>query len=185
MGRIFAGLSFFLKFVPLSIFLRVAFWNGRPQTEDWLSAFLWAGGAAALQLLLLIIFRREIPLDRMILGVDVYLIIGGTFVVSGEADLLKLLYMLKESGVSLCVLFVGIFTTFLTPSGFVGVLGKNNAHEVKFYSIILLLIACIAVLVSFLFRGNMLFSAIVPLIFLSISMHLFKRRLNHSMRVTS
>jgi len=55
-------------------------------------------------------------------------------------------------------------------------------HEVRFYSIILLLIAFVVVLASFLFRGNMLFSAIVPLILLNISMRLFKRRLNYSVR---
>ena len=91
--------SFLLQFFPLTVFLKVAFLNGKPQAADWLNAFIWGGSAAILQLALSIFFSRGHTLNRIILGVNWYLIIGGFAVIANQLAFLEVLNNLKESGI--------------------------------------------------------------------------------------
>lgn len=99
MKVIFSVGSFLLQFFPLTVFLKVAFLNGKPQAADWLNAFIWGGSAAILQLALSIFFSRGHPLNRIILGVNWYLIIGGFVVIANQLAFLEALNNLKESGI--------------------------------------------------------------------------------------
>ena len=177
MKVIFSVGKFLLQFFPLTVFLKVAFLNGKPQAADWLNAFIWGGSAAILQLALSILLSRGKPLNRMILGVNWYLIIGGIAVAANQVALLELLNNLKESGIFLCLLIVGICTTVGSKAGFVGAVETSVRRDIRNYSIWLIILTCVAVAASFWFRGQMLVSAAVPLIFLSVAIRLFKRRL--------
>lgn len=176
--KVFFGIgSFLLQFFPLTVFLKVAFLNGKPQAAEWLNAFIWGGSAAILQLVLFIFFSRVGPVNRIILGVNWYLIIGGFAVVANWLALLEILNNLKESGIFLCLLMVGVYTTFASKAGFVGAVEISMQRAIRNYSIWLIILTGAAVAASFWFRGQLIISAAVPLIALSVATRLFKRRL--------
>lgn len=77
-----------LQFLPLSLFVCVAFLHGEPSADDWLNAFLAGGAMAGLQLLLAKILFRHCPLGRLILGVNTYLIFGSVAVLAYQEILL-------------------------------------------------------------------------------------------------
>jgi len=166
-----------LQFLPLTVFLRVALLQGTPQTENWLLAFAWGGSVAVVQLALFAVFARAHPMNRLILGVDVYLILGGVAVFSNQIGLLQALRGLQESGIFLCLLLVGLVTTMASPAGFVGAPAVSGQHDTKVYSWILLGLAGVGALMSFVFRGQMVFSAAIPLIVLSLATRVFRHRL--------
>ena len=151
--------SFLLQFFPLTVFLKVAFLNGKPQAADWLNAFIWGGSAAILQLALSIFFSRGHTLNRIILGVNWYLIIGGFAVIANQLAFLEVLNNLKESGIFLYLLMVGIYTTFASKAGFVGAVEISIQRNIRNYSIWLIILTCAAVAASFWFRGQMIISA--------------------------
>jgi hypothetical protein len=166
-----------LQFLPLTVFLNVAFQNGAPQTADWLNAFMWGGVAAVLQLVLTYFLLQGLPFNRLILGVNFYLILGGAAVLTNQIALLKILGNLKESGIFLCVLIIGICTTVVSKAGFIGVMDISSPSRLQQYSVWLLLLTFAAVAASFWFRGKPIFSAAIPLIVLSVASRLFKIRL--------
>lgn len=168
---------FFLQFFPLTIFLKVAFQNGPPQAADWLHAFIWGGSGAIVQLALTPFLSPGHPWNRIILGINFYLIIGSMATITNQIILLETLNNLKESGIFLCVLIIGIITAIASKYGFVGVTEISSQKYIKYYSLLLLLMTCMALAASFWFRGNLLFSAAIPLISLSIVSRILKRQL--------
>lgn len=165
-----------VQFVPLSVFLYVAFLNGTPQAADWLNAFVWGGSAAVLHLALSYFLSRGRPVNRITLGVDFYLILGGMAVVTNQMSLLTILNNLKESGIFLCLLAVGSLTTVVSKFGFVGVVDPVSPTRLTHYSVWMLLLTCAAVVASFWFRGKLVFSAALPLIGLSVANQLLRKR---------
>jgi len=170
--------SLLLQFFPLTIFVRAAFWSGTPQTDDWLRGFVWGGVAAILQLVLSLLLLRRHPLNRIILSVNLYLMLGGAAVLSKQMVLLEGFNQLRESSIFICMLIVGICTTTASKAGFVGVTATCLQPDVRRYSLYLLGLTCVALAVSFWFKGQILLSAAIPLIIISIVARVFKRRLS-------
>lgn len=157
-----------LQFLPLSGFLLVAFRHGPPGPEDWLVAFMAGGAIAVLQVLLTLAFARGRPLNRMLLGVNAYLAVGGFSALANQLRILQALNDLRESGLFLCILAVGVFTTLGTRAGFVGREDRSGAGRTARYSWGLLAVAAIAMIPSFVLRGQLLYSAVIPLTVLSM-----------------
>lgn len=157
-----------LQFLPLSGFLLVAFRHGPPGPEDWLVAFMAGGAIAVLQVLLTLAFARGRPLNRMLLGVNAYLAVGGFSALANQLRILQALNDLRESGLFLCILAVGVFTTLGTRAGFVGREDRSGAGRTARYSWGLLAVTAIATIPSFLLRGQLLYSAVIPLTVLSM-----------------
>lgn len=166
-----------LQFFPLTIFVYVAFSHGQPQAEDWLNAFLAGGAIAGLQLILANILSRGHPLSRLLLGVNVYLIMGGIAVLTNQLVVLYILNDLRESGIFLTILVVGVLTTLGSKAGFVGEENRLDPPQVKRYSLGLLVLTSIATAASFYFRGYLIFSAVIPLITLTVANKLIKNLL--------
>jgi hypothetical protein len=185
MKTIFNVGRFLLQFVSLGVFLRVAFHNGSPQPSDWLNAFLFGGAAAVFQTMLLIFFSHGYPLNRIILGVNLYLIVGGAAVLTGQMALLETFNSLKESGIFLCMLVIGVVTTTASKAGFVGAAGIFKPRDIRYYSIWLLFFVFVAVVASFWFRGQMMISAAIPLIALSVATRFFKVLLKRNSTIRS
>ncbi|GAA4798570.1 hypothetical protein [Lysobacter hankyongensis] len=160
--------SHLLQFLPLSGFLLVAFRHGAPGLEDWLIAFMAGGAIAVLQVLLTLAFARGRPLNRMLLGVNAYLVVGGFSALTNQLWILQSLNDLRESGLFLCILAVGVLTTLGTPAGFVGREDRSGAGRTARYSWVLLALAAIATIPSFLLREQLLYSAVIPLTVLSM-----------------
>lgn len=179
MKKMLSATGFLLQFFPLTVFLSRAFHHGAAQAADWLAAFLWGGVAALLQLLIFYIFFRASVLNRIILGVNTYLIVSCSAVLTDQNAMLMLLNALKESGLFLCILIVGIFTTFISDAGFVGAVEYSPDKQTRLFSLFLLLLSAAAVAMSFLFRGQLFFSAVLPLVILSVVNRLLKKRLTN------
>lgn len=174
MRRVLASL---LQFFPLTLFLRIAFLHGQPQADDWLHAFLAGGVAAILQFLVLLLLRRGRPLNRMMLGINAYLIVGALAVLGNQPALLALLNDLRESGIFLCLLAVGVITTWRSRTGFLGEDHAGPRSRMQVCSFWLLVLTCIATAASFYFRGQLLFSAVLPMIALVLMSKFLKKRL--------
>lgn len=169
-----AGASL-LQFFPLTIFVYIAFLHDKPQAADWLNAFLAGGAAAGLQFILACVIFRGRPLNRLLMGVNAYLMIGGVSVLTNQLAILQMLNGLRESGIFLCILAVGIVTTLGTEAGFVGGMNWTDASHVKRCSLGLLILTLIATAASFHFRGNLTLSAVIPLVALAVVNRLLKR----------
>lgn len=109
-----------LQFLPLCLFVCVAFLHGEPQADDWLKAFLAGGAMAGLQLLLAKILFRHRPLGRLILGVNMYVIFGSVAVLVHQEILLQVLDDLRERGVFLSIFMVCIIASTGFGDGFWG-----------------------------------------------------------------
>ena len=169
-----------VQFFPLSCFLFVAFRQGRPQPEDWLIAFMVGGAIAVLQVALTLAITRGRPLNRMLLGVNTYLAIGGLSALTNQLPVLYALNDLRESGLFLCILAVGVLTTLGSKAGFVGQEDSPGRSRTKRYSLALLALAIIATIPSFFIRGQLILSAVVPLTLLSIVNRWFANRIQRS-----
>ena len=167
-------------FFPLSFFVYVAFLHGKPQATDWMNAFLAGGAMAGLHLALTNIRSRGRPMSRLILGANVYLMIGGAAVLTNQPAVLRALDSLRESGIFLCILAVGVVTTFCSGAGFIGAANRPDRSRVKRYSLSLLLLAALATAASFHFRGKLTLSAGVPLVTLAVANRLFKHRVRQA-----
>lgn len=165
-----------LQFLPLSGFLLVAFRHGAPGLEDWLIAFMAGGAIAVLQVLLTLAFARGRPLNRMLLGANAYLVVGGFSALTNQLWILQSLNDLRESGLFLCIFAVGVITTFGSRAGFVGQEHGADRSKTRRDSLLLLAMAIAATIPSFLFRGHLVVSAVVPLTLLTIANRWLRNR---------
>ena len=163
-----------VQFFPLSLFAAYAFWHGQPTNERWVTAFTLGAMAAAVQLLVVLPQRR--PVNRLILGANLYLLVGGTAALARQWWLLNVYARLNESGIFLFMLVVGIIATFGTSTGFVGTAGAERA-VVQRYSAWLIGATGLAALASVAFQGNRTWSAVVPLAGLGLLQGFLARRL--------
>ena len=100
--RFIGAASNLVQFFPLSLFATYAFWRGAPTGERWVQAFELAALAAVVQLLILLPQRR--PMNRLILGANLYLLIGGAAALAKQWWLLEAYGALRESGIFLSML---------------------------------------------------------------------------------
>ncbi|HSC69017.1 MAG TPA: hypothetical protein VLC79_15090, partial [Cellvibrio sp.] len=63
-----------IQFLPLSLFSSFAFWNGVPSNERWVQAFELGAVMGIIQLV--IVYFQPNPVNRLILGANLYLIVG-------------------------------------------------------------------------------------------------------------
>lgn len=169
-----------LQFFPLSCFLFAAFRHGNPQPEDWLIAFMVGGAVAVLQVIVATMISRVRPLNRLLLGVNAYLAIGGLSALTNQLWILQALDTLRESGLFLCILAVGVITTLGSKAGFVGQEDSRGESRTKHYSFALLTLAIIAAIPSFFIKGQLIFSAVIPLTLLTIVNRWFVSRIQRS-----
>lgn len=172
--RLVDTLSGLVQFFPLSLFATYAFWRGVPTGQRWVEAFELAALAAVVQLSILLLRRR--PLNRLILGANLYLLIGGAAALGRQWWLLDVYGALRESGIFLSMLVVGVVTTFATSAGFVAVAGAPR-EAVRRASLWLLAATVIAVGMALTFRGDRTWAAMVPVIALAVLQRLLSSRL--------
>ncbi len=120
-------------------------------------------------------FYKKIVFDRILLGVNLYLISGVLAFITHQWWLIKIYNQLQGSGMILWIIATGITTIFLSPKGFIGV-DSSDKNSIKKYSNYLLLFSAITFTVSFRLRGNILFSEFVPFTCLFLLQGLFKKK---------
>jgi hypothetical protein len=163
-----------IQFLPLSSFASFAFWNGVPSNERWIQAFEFGALAGVIQLI--IISFQPNPVNRLILGANLYLIVGGIAAFLQQWWLFKLYGSLQESAIFIFIFAVGLISTFATAAGFLSVHSQARA-KVKNYSYCLLAATLIALGCSLLFQGDRAWSAAVPIIVLALLQRFFSHKL--------
>lgn len=176
----FTRVVWVFRFLPLSVFVGYAFWDGTPSPMRWLYAFMLGGALALIQLV--VFLRRREPINRLLLSSSLYLISGCAAVVMGWTGLLEQFNAHREVGVLAYMLAVGVTTTLLTPCGFVATARCNDSARIRLYSLFLCGATLMALFVSTIFKGHYLFSAVGPIAALVFLNKYFVRKLDEPER---
>lgn len=107
-----------IEFIPIVAFglvVRLTSENG----VNWKLAFIIGAFFAVFEKALLV--AKRFPLDRLLLGVDVFLIIGGVGFLFNISLILNTYDRLIQATLFASLLAIGLLTTFLTERGFVGI----------------------------------------------------------------
>jgi uncharacterized membrane protein YbjE (DUF340 family) len=166
------------QFLPLSLFSMIGFWQPETSNQTWLMAFQVAALVGVFQLLL--IFKLKIIMSRLILSANLYLILGGLASFFQQWWYLDFYNILQETAIFIVMIFVGIITMMWSKNSFVGidktltkeVAERSSINEKSFYLFIAVLISLVF---SLIFKGNINFSTVAPIVFLA----LFQRFLVH------
>jgi hypothetical protein len=167
-----------LQFLPLSLFSMIGFWQPETSNQTWLMAFQVAALVGVFQLLLII--KLKIIMSRLILSANLYLILGGLASFFQQWWYLDFYNILQETAIFIVMIFVGIITMMWSKNSFVGidktlakeVAERGSINEKSFYLFIAVLISLVF---SLIFKGDINFSTVAPIVFLA----LFQRFLVH------
>lgn len=167
-----------VQFLPLTLFATYAFWAGpTPPPERWERAFMLGGVAALVQMAL--VLRQRAPVNRLLLGANLYLLVGGLATVTRQWRVLVFYGLLKGAGIFAAILLVGLVTTIFSPSGYVG-RRHPDRQKVRFYSLVLLGLTAAGLVVTVLFRGSGTWPVALPLLVVAIANQVLAHRLDQS-----
>jgi branched-subunit amino acid transport protein AzlD len=162
-----------IEFIPISAFGFIVSSTGEAGV-NWKLAFIAGGCLAVIEKAFLL--TKKFPLSRIFLAMDIFLIVGGTGFLLNITFILHIYGSLFQSTPFAVLIAVGIFTTFFSERGFVGIEHKERNRVLR-YSIYQLGAAVLAFLVSFAFRGSVLFAWILPFAGMVIISSILTRRL--------
>ena len=160
---VIAVIEYLLGFLALTVFAAYAFVHGAPTEDRWVFSFKLGACLAALELLVLA--RRAVPINRLILGANIWLLVGGLAAFLQQWWLLRGYERFGEASLFAAMLAVGIVSTAVNPRGFVAVSGPRR--KVLLASSALLAAVAVALVIAVSFRGNVKVAAVLPVIALS------------------
>ncbi len=167
-----------VQFLPLTLFATYAFWAGpTPAPNRWERAFVLGGVAAVVQMAL--VLRRRAPVNRLLLGANLYLLVGGLATVTRQWRVLVLYGVLAEAGIFVAILLVGLVTTSVSPAGYVG-RRHPDRRKVRRYSLVLLGLTAAGLAVTVVFRGSGTWPVALPLLVVAIANQVLAHRLDQS-----
>ncbi len=124
--------------VPLSTFLLYLRLIDTTIAHNWEGPFILSGLIAIGVIGLCVLKKR--PMNRLFLGINLYLISGGLAFITHQYWLNQLYNELHASGMLLWIILVGIISTVVSPRGFIGAESQARDLIIK-YSLYLLLIS--------------------------------------------
>lgn len=146
-----------------------------PQSlQSWQALFV-ASGFAASGVIFIYLYRKWV-FNRLLLGLNLYLISGGLALMLKQAWLYHTYEMFQASGMLLWIVITGIFSIILTPRGFIGI-HSPDTKTVRMFSVYLLICSLIAFALSYNFRGHALLSEQIPFFFLFMFQGLLRQKL--------
>ncbi|MEC4679423.1 MAG: hypothetical protein VST67_01835 [Nitrospirota bacterium] len=148
-----------IEAIPLPIFLIYAGLIDQSIPQNWQGPYLTSSIAALLTTTLLIL--NKVPLNRLIIGINVYLITGSFILVTEQVWLNQLYGKMEAAGMLAVIIIVGVVSLLLSPAGFIGIKSQDR-KKVIIFSLYLLVVAQVAFLFSFYFQGNKIYSEYVP-----------------------
>lgn len=174
--RIAMGVAWsIIQFVPLSVFLILAE-TGDDNYDPWPRAFMTGGSIAAIGFIIVWNFAQRLRFDRLLIGVNVFLIIGGLITASDNESLIGVYRWLREAAMFGWIIVVGLIATLSTKRGFIDV-EHNDSKTIQRASWLALICCGIAFGISFYFRGGgSLWAAPAPFIGLVIARRLVQWR---------
>ncbi len=172
---LYVGNSIYLYF-PVILFWQFVFWHGDPDGERYVLAFRVFSVAALVHLIVLANFRK--PVDRFALATDIWIIVCGVLSWLAFWDFLR--YFgdhLRVTGYWIIVFLVGIISTYAINGGLIGSRSAPKEH-VRAFSLKILLLIGIMLVISYGFRDETLWAAVLPTIFLSALSRKYCRNAN-------
>jgi hypothetical protein len=158
-SALFAIIEYLLGFIALVVFVTYAYANGLPTNARWETAFKLGAALAAVEIAVL--YLRKPPMNRLILGGNIWLLAGGLAFVVGQESFLRAYERLGEVSVFVSILAVGILSTLFSKNGFIGVQTERRALLAP--SLWLLLGVVAALCVAIYFKGDVKLAAVLPL----------------------
>ncbi len=163
-----------LEILPLVVFVALIRDMDRSIVQNWETPFI-VSGLVALISILGVFFQKKI-FNRVLLGLNLYLLTGGIALITHQWWLNNLYGRFQGSGMLAWVILVGLVSMVASPRGFIG-LDCPDAKQVKVFSLYLLLVSMGACLISFGFQGNPLLSEVIPFTGLFVIQARLKSRL--------
>jgi hypothetical protein len=139
----------------------------------WSSAF--ETGSTLVVLFYMFRLRHLASSNGLILGANVWLLLGGLATVAHLGVILAWYDTQREASVFMVIFLVGGLLTMLAPGGFVGV--KAQRRQVLMASLALLAVVIVDIAVAAPFRGNLRWGAVVPMAALIWISRIVRRRL--------
>jgi len=93
---------------------------------------------------------NKILLNRLIIGINVYLIVGSFGLLTGQVWLNQLYGNMGAAGMLAVITIVGVVSLALSPEGFIGITSHDRKRVIMF-SLYLLVVAQVAFLCSYYF----------------------------------
>jgi hypothetical protein len=153
----------YLHLLPVVTFTTYARLCGMHE-QAWTGAFELAGIVAVI--VIAILWHQRIIMDRIMLGVNIFLIIGAAGFLLNSDTILDW-YGTSKGGPLFCsIAAIGLITTIFSPRGFIGVVAKKK-ETVQYSSFLLLAVTFIALVwsVSAEMYG-LLWAVVLPLVIL-------------------
>jgi len=118
-------------------------------------------GATGAVLITSILCVKGVLLNRIFLGINIYLLVGCLGLLTQQGWLMQLYGELRASGMLAWVVVVGVVSLLFTPSGFIGVDSASRKSAIA-YSVGLLIVAVVAFLLAYYFRSMRAVSETIP-----------------------
>ncbi|NQZ82950.1 MAG: hypothetical protein HRT52_18225 [Colwellia sp.] len=163
-----------VQFLPLSLFSTYGFWQNQASNGRWIEAFQLAALLGIIQLII-VLFQRN-PVNRLILATNLYLIFGGVAAFFQQWWYLEIYQSLQESAIFIFMIAVGLITTLVSSSGYIAANNlPKNTH--RWASWILLFTSILALFNAYALQGQIIYSAVIPIVLLSLLQRFLSFRL--------
>ena len=172
-SAVLAVLEYLIGFIALALFAYLAFSHGASSDDSFALAFKASALLAVVEIWYLL--ARAAPVNRLILGANIWLITGGVAAFLEQWWSLRIYQQAGEASLFLAMLLVGLVFTFSSPAGFIAKTGPKSS--VRQASLVLLTAVVCALVVAVFFRGNVKYAAVIPVITLSWLNRLLRHRL--------
>lgn len=164
----------FIEAIPITIFLTCIRSIDTQVPGNFIPPFVISSVAAVI--LIFFFMYKKMTLNRLFLGINLYLISGGLAFITHQYWLNNIYDQMQASGVILWIIVVGGSATIFSPGGFVGAVSSDTNTNKK-YSVLLLLCTFIAFTVSLILRNNKLFPEFIPFLCLFLLQDYLKDKL--------
>lgn len=163
-----------LQFFPLAVFLLVA--RSHNFTGNaWYYAFQ-LGAIAALIETGILLFLVGHQLNRLMCGINLYLVVGGLSILFNISIMLNFLDSLREAGVIFFIGLVCVLATLFTRTGVFETTFSNKNLE-KNFSLFFLVAIAVTFVWSYFHRGDTLMGGFIPILILVILKSMFQRQM--------
>ena len=170
----------FFETLPVLIFVYYIRYIDINTAQDWNLPYLISSAVAFVAIILFV--ARKIIFNRLLLGINLYLISGAIAIITHQWWLNRIYGELQAAGLLAWVVIVGFVTLLFSPHGFIGI-NFTDKRSVKIFSLFLLIISICAFSISFVFRENKILSELVPFILIFFTQHILKNKITKSKEV--
>ncbi len=154
-----------IETMPLPVFLIYSRLIEPVPASNWIGPYLSSCVLALISTVFLIWKKRS--LNRCFVGINVYFFVGCIGLLTRQDWLNSLMGELEAAGMLASIFVVGVYYTYFSASGFLGV-SAVSPTKIRQYSLMMLVTAFVALTVSFFSLGNMWMAEVIPFVSLFV-----------------